>query len=691
MATARVPKASITPDLTVPHPFSVHDLIRFHRVGNPIVSPNGEIVLFTKKTFNAEAEKWSSTLQTLTVSSLAQNTKPKCFTAGPADYSPVFSPDSETVAFIRGGQILVISVHGGEARPLIKLPVEVGDLRWSPDGRFIGFVANVFPEAATLEESASMSKEQDSLSSKAFVYDALPCRAWDRWLDSKKNHVFLLEVEKKDGEWRATGRAPIDVLQGQHVDCPRIPFGGAEDYAFSPDGTEVTYVSKKTGRDMAWHTNTNLHRVQIAALLQGTNAQHVNITESNLGYDEGPVYSPDGRYIAYLSMERPQFESDKRRIMIHDRTNNSTRHVAADWEYSPESIEWSSDQNLLYVVCEMASRRRIVSVDVSSGERKILVADHTNVGIALARSHDDRIVFCRDSILEPAEIFTCKKDGSDLIQVTHYNAEKLQFIQRSSAEEFYYPGWNNEQVQGWILKPVNYQEGTKVPLAVVIHGGPQVAFGDHFHYRWNPQVLAGSGFAVVMINFHGSSGFGQAFTDSISKNWGGAPFEDIMKGVDYALATYSFLDANHTAALGASYGGYMMNYINGNTDRFKALVCHDGEFHSAQSYYTTEELFFMEYEFNGPPFAEGNLCDKWSPHQFVNNWKTPSLIIHGGKDYRLVDSEGIAAFTALQRKGIPSQLLYFPEENHWVLKPQNSIIWHDHVLGWLHRFLDNTN
>jgi dipeptidyl aminopeptidase/acylaminoacyl peptidase len=333
----------------------------------------------------------------------------------------------------------------------------------------------------------------------------------------------------------------------------------------------------------------------------------------------------------------------------------------------------------------------VFRVDAASGQPTEIVKEHYNSGVAVvggqASSGVARIVFSQDSLTQPAEICTARVDGSDVKRLTHFNDERVKLARMSEPSEFYFTGAQGEKVQAWILKPVGFEEGRKYPVAFVIHGGPQGAIEDHFHYRWNLQAFAGAGYAVIAVNFHGSTGFGQAFTDSISGDWGGKPFEDLMKGLDYALANYAWLDSQRVGALGASYGGWMINWINGHTNRFKCLVNHDGGFDEFANYFTTEELWFPEWEFKGVPWEKPELYDKFSPSRYVGKWQTPTLVIHGANDFRLVDAEGIATFTALQRRGIPSQLLYFPDENHWVLKPKNSIVWHDTILGWMEKWL----
>ncbi len=575
-------------------------------------------------------------------------------------------------------QIWTIQVDGGEARQLTNFPLDVDNLSWSPMGKHIAFSAEVYPGADDFETTAKRDKEKADGSVKAMKFDRLFIRHWDKWSDGKRSHIFVLPVKRAgaDGEWVVDG-PPVDLMKGVDGDCPTKPFGGPEEYAWSPEGEEIAYTIQ-LGPDEAWSTDLNIHLVPI------TGGPTRCITAENKAIDTQPVYSPDGNAVAYLATKRPSFESDRRRIVLYDRKSGKNRTLTETWDRSPSSLAWSPESKTLFVTVEENGRNKIFSVDIASGHPRELVGEHYNLGVAMAGS---RIVFTQDSLTQPAELWTAKSDGSDMLQLTRINEERAKLAMMSKPEEFDFIGAIDERVQAWILKPVGFVDGKKFPVALIIHGGPQGANEDHFHYRWNLQTFAGAGFAVIAINFHGSTGFGQAFTDSISGDWGGKPFDDLMKGLDYAVATYPWLDGDRVAALGASYGGWMINWINGHSKRFKCLVNHDGGFDEFSNYFTTEELWFPEWEYKGTPWEKPELYDKFSPGRYVANWQTPTLVIHGAKDYRLVDGEGIATFTALQRRGIPSQLLYFPDENHWVQQPKNSIVWHETVLAWLQRWL----
>jgi dipeptidyl aminopeptidase/acylaminoacyl peptidase len=671
------------PDLSKPHPFSVHDMVRMERVESLKPSPNGQWIVFALKAWDHETNKQTTNLWLVSID--GKTARQLTSAQHLEDTSPVWSPDGNTVAFVsnRGGsqQIWTIQIDGGEAQQLTKLQLEIDNLRWSPTGRHIAFTTEVYPDAQDFEGTIKRDKEKADSPVKAMKFDRLFIRHWDKWFDGKRNHVFVLPVKHANGQWVEDG-PPIDLMKGVEGDCPSKPFGGPEEYDWSPDGMEIAYTTL-IGRDEAWSTDLDIYLVSV------TGGPARCITADNKAIDTQPVYSPDGATIAYLATKRPGFESDRRRIKLYDRKSAITRTLTEEWDRSVDSLTWSSDGKTIFTTAADAARQKIFAVHVTNGQPRAIVSEHNNSGVAIAGS--DRIVFAQDSLTAPAEIWSCKNDGSDMIRLTRINDERVKLAQMSKPEEFNFVGASNEKVHAWILKPVGFIQDKRYPVALIIHGGPQGSVEDNFHYRWNLQAFAGAGFAVVAINFHGSTGFGQTFTYSISGDWGGKPFEDLMKGLDYALTEYKWLDADRVAALGASYGGWMINWINGHTNRFKCLVNHDGGFDEFSSYFTTEELWFPEWEYRGTPWERPELYDKFSPGRYVAKWQTPTLVIHGAKDYRLVDGEGIATFTALQRRGIPSQLLYFPDENHWVLQPTNSILWHTVVLEWIKRWLMQEN
>jgi dipeptidyl aminopeptidase/acylaminoacyl peptidase len=659
-----------------PHPFGPTDLWAMHRVADVVPSPDGAWVVYVETVYDVAANSSTKGLRLVSTGGgePRQLTTPK----DAKDYAPQWLPDGKTIAFIssRTGstQIWAVRVDGGDPWQVSDLPVDVDNLRWSPAGDMCAFTAEVFAQFVDLKATADHDKKLADDKVQARIYDSLQMRHWDSWETGKRNHVFVARVKegKLDG-------APVDLLKGAEIDAPVRPFGGREEYAWSPDGSEIAFTGKEKEGD-ATRTDNDIY----VAKTDGSSFRC--ITESNEAMDTAPVYSPDGSTIAYLAMKRPGYEADRYVVTLRDRSTGKLRELTNDWDRSPGALAWSSDGRTIFATAGDEARQRIFAIDVASGKVTPVIRDHFNGELSVARaSGGDRLVFAQDSYTSPADIFTAKADGSDLRRLTNANASRLEGVELSTPEDFWFAGAQGDKVHGWIFKPAGYTSGKKYPVAFLIHGGPQGSFNDHFHYRWNPQCYAGAGYAVIAIDFHGSTGYGQAFTDAINKDWGGKPYEDLMLGLDYALENYKYLDASRVAGLGASYGGFMVFWIAGHTDRFQCLVAHDGSFDEVSAYYTTEELWFPEWEWGGPPWDKEarEVYERNSPERYVANWKTPMLVIHGAKDYRLLDSEGISAFTALQRRGIPSKFLHFPDENHWVLKPQNGLLWHETVLGWI--------
>jgi len=683
---ARPPRPA--PDLGGPHPFGVHDMVRLERLGAPIPSPDGEWIVFTRQSWNPDSGQRTTNLWL--VSHDGEALKQLTTAVGVADHSPIWSPDSKTVLFLSsrdgGGKAWMIRIDGGEARPLLKLAVGVENLRMSPTGAHLAFSAEVHPDTAPgkeIEETAKREAERAKSPVKARSYERLMVRHWDSWLDGRRNHVFVVPLSwSAEGEPSLAGE-PLDLMRGIDADCPTRPFGGSEDFVFSPDGKEIAYVAQ-LGEDRAWSTDLDVYTVAV------TGGAAACLTEANRATDRGPAYSPDGTTLLWLSMARPGFESDRQVMQLHDRANGTTRALAAGWDRSVGAATWLPNSRGVICTAEEEARQRLFAVDAASGAVLPLITEHWNDQVSILAGRGDRparLVYARDSFTAPVELFRSDLDGSSRLRLTRVNDARMADALVSQPEDFWFEGWNGERVHAWIAKPVGFEAGRKYPLAFVIHGGPQGVIGDHFHYRWNLNAFAGAGYGVLAVNFHGSTSFGQAFTDSISRDWGGKPFEDLMKGLDAALAEFDWIDGERVGALGASFGGWMIHWVNGHTDRFRALVCHDGGFDETANYYTTEELWFPEWEFGGVPWERPELFERFSPSRHVGEWRTPTLVIHGANDFRLVDAEGIAAFTALQRRGVPSRLLWFPDENHWVLKPHNSIHWHQNVIEWLDRWL----
>ncbi len=647
---------------------TVDDMLAMQRVSDPQVSPDGKWVAFAVRDTDYDANRgrtdvWLAALDGSLVSRLT--------THPDNDSDPRWSPDGRWVYFMstRSGssQVWRMQPSGGEAEQVTKLDTDINGFKLMPDGKRLVLAIDVWPNAKTLADSAKLDESKAKSKVKAHATDQLLYRHWDSWEDGKYSHLFV---------WTSNSDVR-DLTPGLTTDTPAHPFGGMEQVSISPDGKWIAYVARVGGREVAWTTNTDIFLVATDGKTKA-----LDITADNKAYDFDPAFSPDGKTIAILQMKRPGFEADRQRISLYDVATKKLRVVTEQWDRSAGEATWSADGKTIYTSADNIGNKSLFAIDLATGSAKTIVEKGTNESVRVA---GNRLVFAKDTLKSPVELYTMKPDGTDVRQLTKLNAERVSKIGWGEYEQFSFKGAKGETVYGYAIKPTGYTSG-KAPVAFLIHGGPQGSFGDHFHYRWNPEFYAGAGYGVVFIDFHGSTGYGQAFTDAISGDWGGAPFEDLMLGLDAALAKFSFLDGNRVAALGASYGGFMINWINGHTDRFKALVCHDGIFDTRFGYYDTEEVWFPEWEHKGTPWDKPEEFEKVSPAAFVKNWKTPTLVIHGGMDFRIPDSHGMAAFTALQRRNIPSRYLQFPDENHWVLKPQNSKLWHQEVLAWIDRY-----
>jgi len=655
-------------------PFSIQDMLAMDRIGDWQVSPDGRLAVFALSVTDLDANRRRSRLWL--VGTDGAGLRPlTSHSAG--DTHPRWSPDGRTVLFLtsRSGsnQVWRIAVDGGEAEQVTRLPLDIGSFAVSPDGRMLTLSIDVFPDCGALEDTVRRLDEAKKRKATGRVYERLMVRHWDAWRDGRRSHLFALPL---------AGGEAVDLMRGMDADVPSTPFGGAEEYAFTPDSTGVVFAAKDAGRAEAWSTNVDLWHVPLDA-----SAAPRRLTADNLAWDTHPVFSPDGKTLAYLAMSRPGYESDRLRIVLRDWPGGTSRVLAESWDRSPEDILWSADGKTLYATAANLGQVSLLAIDVASGDVRTIVEQRR---VRSPQRAGGRILFGMEHLKSPVELHTVNGDGSGLEPITRINARNLARARMGDAEQFTFPGWNDEPVYAYVLKPVDFDPAQRYPVAFLIHGGPQGSFGNSFHYRWNPQVYAGRGYAAVMVDFHGSVGYGQAFTDSIRGDWGGKPLVDLQKGLAAALARYPWMDGDRVGALGASYGGYMINWVAGQwPDRFRCLVSHDGNLDERAAYFMTEELWFPEWEHGGTPWEHPAGYAKHNPVDHVDKWKTPMLVIHGALDYRVVDTAGIATFTALQRRGIPSKFLHFPDENHWVLKPHNSIQWHDTVLDWLDRWLQD--
>lgn len=657
-------------------PFSVQQLVMLERASGAQLSPDERYVAYQLRQTDLAANKGVNGIWLLDLSD--KDPAPRRVTAaGSESNTPRWGHDG-ALYFLstRSGsqQVWRLDLAGGEAQPVTALPLDVGAFAVSPDGAQLALGLEIFPDCGNnLDCTATRLEKQAASKAKGQLYDKLFVRHWDTWKNGTRSQLFVAPLTAGSaGAPRLV--APFD------GDVPTKPFGGDEDFTFTADGTALIFVGRLAGKTEAWSTNTDLWRVPANG-----SAKPVRLTDSP-GYDVGPVISPDGRTLAWRSMRRAGFEADRFRIMIRELPDGAPRELAASWDRSAASLAFAADGRALLALAEDVGQQKIFEIPLAGGAPKAITGEGSVESFTVGRHV---LAYALDTLGAPAQVFTADAHGRKPQQRTHHNDALMKSLALGAYEQFEFKGANDETVHGYVMKPANYAPGKKYPVAFLIHGGPQGSFGNHWHYRWNPQTYAGQGFASVFIDFHGSSGYGQAFTDSISNDWGGKPLVDLQKGWAAALAKYDFLDGSRACALGASYGGYMVNWIAGNwADGFKCLVSHDGVFDQRMMGYSTEELWFTEWENGGTPFEHPEGFETFNPVNHVAKWKTPMLVVQGGLDYRIPDTQGLAAFTALQRRGIESQFLYFPNENHWVLKPQNSVQWHDTVNAWLHRWLD---
>jgi dipeptidyl aminopeptidase/acylaminoacyl peptidase len=653
-------------------PFTVHDMVAMQRVADPQPSPDGSRTAFVVTTMDLEANKGRRDIWMAATDGSGAH---RLTTDAGNDWSPRWQGEG-TLYFIssRSGsaQIWRWNFAAGAAERVTDLPLDISDLAVGPTGKALYVGLSVFPDCDdSIPCTVKRLEEREAEKASGLIFDQVFVRHWDTWKDGRRNHVFRIPI---DGGKAGTA---VDLMSGVDGDCPTIPWGGDGDYTVSPDGKWLVYTAKVVnGSEEVWSTDWDLWAVPT----DGSQPARC-LTEDNEAWDTSPAFSPDGNELAYLAMARPGYEADRYRVMVMDWASGEAHNLSERWDRSPRSLVWSPDGSALYASADNVGNHSIFSIDPSDGMVSALLTRHTNSSPQPLA--DGRLLFARDSLVSPVELYVLPAGGGEPKQITHLNDQRLAGIAFGKYKQFSFPGANSDEVFGYLIYPVDYDPKQTYPLAFLIHGGPQGSFDDHWHYRWNPQIYAGHGYATVMIDFHGSTGYGQDFTDAINGDWGGAPFVDLMKGLDHVLSRHPWIDSERMAAAGASFGGYMINWVQGHTDRFKALVCHDGNLDELMAYFDTEELWFPEWDHGGTPWTNPEGYRKHSPVNFVQNWKTPELVIHGALDYRVVDTQGLATFNALQRLGVPSRLLYYPDENHWVLKPVNSIQWHNVVLDWM--------
>lgn len=650
------------------HPLTFDDMAAMKRIGAPHVSPDGKWIAFDASTIDLAANVRRSAIYLIPADGSAPARQ---LTDGAKqDEGPAWSPDGKTIAYVsnRDGnpkQVYLLDVAGGKSRKLTSLPGGAGSVKWVPDGSGVVFVSDIYPDCGVDVKCAeAKDAAAENAPTKARVIDSLLYRHWNAWVAPTRAHVVHVTL---DGKAR-------DLTPGA-FDAPPTVVGGDDEFDVSPDAKELVYA-RNTDEHPERSTNSDLFLVP----LRGGEAKRIT---TRGGADTSPAYSPDGKWIAYRSQSRAGYESDLWELWLYDRAAGTSKRIAADFPDWISEIAWSPDSKSLLAGALLKGKNALYEITL---EGRTTLLDQSGSAGSLDVAPDGKTVYFNLSTLRrPADIYSLTRNGK-ITRLTKLNDELLSRIAMGTTEDLWWEGADGARVQGHLIKPPNFDPAKKYPALLLIHGGPQGAWSDSWSYRWNPQPFAARGYVILMPNPRGSSGFGQQFIEQISGDWGGRVYTDLMNGVD-KLVSLPYVDGSRLGAAGGSYGGYMVDWILGHSNRFKALVSHAGVYNLESMYGVTEELWFPEWEFGGPFWEHPELYEKWSPHRFAKNFNTPTLVTHGELDFRVPIGEGLQLFTALQRRGVPSKLVYFPDEGHWILKPQNSKLWFETVGEWFDQWL----
>ena len=651
-------------------PLTVEDLWNMKRINNFQVSPNGKMIVFEISSYSMDENKGNTDICIMN----SDGSDPKFLkNSDKNETEPGFTPDGKKVSFVRDGQIWLCNTDGTGEEKLTDMYTEVSGYKWSSDGKKLLFVSSVYPDCPDQNCNKSKDDDREKSNVKAKIITGLMYRNWNVWRDDKISHLFLFNKDAK---------STIDLTLNSKSDVPPVDLGSANDYSFSPDNSEIV-LTTNLDPVVAISTNNDVFVTKVSEASGSSASPLMKISQSK-GNDFMPMYSPDGKYIAFLSMKRPGFEADKKDIVLYDRSAGSYKNLTVNFNLSVDEYKWSPDSRVLFFISENEIYSSIFKLDIASGKIELLLKEHVNGSLSV--SPDGKLIyFTQQRTNLPFEIFCMKNDGSDIKQLTHVNAELLSQIEMNSVETFWCEGEGGAKVQSILIKPPFFDPNKKYPVIFLIHGGPQGHWDDDFHYRWNQQLFASKGYVVISPNPRGSTGYGQKFTDEISQSWGDKPYVDLMNTFDYAIKNFKFIDENNQFSAGASYGGYMENWLEGHTTRFNAVVSHDGVFNTESEFGTTEELWFPIWEFGGTPWQNRQLYEKFSPHRYIQNAKTPMLVVQGGNDFRVPEEQGFQLFTSLQVLGVESKFLYFPNEFHFVTKPQDARLWWSTIFDWFEK------
>lgn len=667
-AWAQAPAAA--PDLspTATGGLSPDQLAMLERVSDPRLSPDGRRVLYNLRTTDWAGNKGAGSLWVIE----ADGTTRRLAASDGGAASARWAPDGNGIYFLsaRGGssQVWRTDRDGQAATQVTSLPVDVTAFRIAPDGRSLVLALPVFVDCAALDCTRDRLKAQAASVSTVRAYDRLPLRPWDSWNDGRRSHLFAVTL---NASGLAAGE-PRDLTAGMDGDTPSRPLGGDDEFAISPDGRAVVFQAQTQGRTEAFTNDVDVFTAPMAG------GPAVNLTDANPAPDTNAVFSPDGRRLAWLAGRRENVFGDQQAVVVADADGSNPRTLTADWDRGPGGLRWRSDGQALYALASEDGQQKLFEIDARTGAVRAVTGQGTVSAFDEARG---RLVLAQEGFSAPSQIVEAGRGP-----LTRHNADLLAKTDLPAGETFTFAGWNGEQVQGWVFKPAGYVEGRRYPAVYLIHGGPKSPWTDGWSYRWNPQIYTGAGYAVVMVNFHGSPGFGQAFTDAINDHWGDRPLEDLQKGWDAALADNRWIDGDRACALGASYGGYMVNLIAGKWNGpWRCLVNHAGVFDVGQLM-NAMDIGNFTAEFGGASWEKPELYRAFSPNTFVSDWSKPMLVLHGSRDFRVPIEQGLGTFSALQRRGIESRFVHVPDENHWVLKPRNWVDWQHEILDWTARY-----
>jgi dipeptidyl aminopeptidase/acylaminoacyl peptidase len=665
------------------HPMRVEDFLSVRAVGDPQLSPDGTSILYSVSTASVDENRRVDMTYRLSLVTGTPVPFPDDSTRASAAR---WSPDGRLVAYVAGGQLWVALADGTVPRRLTTLAGGADRPVWSPSSDRIAFVSAVYPGCGNDACNAARQRTRMSNPSSAHIADELPFRRWNEWWDGTRRHLFMIGTD---------GASIRDLTPGDGWEVSPAPVGSANGYAFSPDGREIAYTARKVGPEAAWAPAEDVFSVDVAGGVP------VNLTEGNAAADRNPVYSPDGRFVAYAAQRRVGYASDRWRVMLLNRATGVTSELLERWDRSAEWYRFSPDMRGLFVSAIDRGRTKLFTVALDSSGRSIapvaaVIGTGNNSAFSFTRD-GRRIAWLRDAADRPGEVHLASIEAGRLAgvhAVTHVNDALVATLSLHALEEFRFAGAGGDSVQGWVLKPPQWRDGdaadTRVPGVLLIHGGPEGAWLDAWHDRWNYQLFAATGAAVVIVNPRGSLGYGQSFVDGVNRRWAGAVYEDLMRGMDAALVRYPRIDPQRLGAAGGSFGGFMTNWINGHSTRFKALVTHAGPFNLEHFYGATDDLSFPEWEFGGPfwnPTAMQSQYRRYSPHLSAARFATPTLVLHGEQDFRVPYSEGLGMFTALRRRSVPARLVVFPDEGHWITQPLHQRLWWREVQAWLTKYL----